>query len=188
VVSVILLSAGLSARMGVDKLLLEYNGKSLLQHSIDLLQKLPAYERIIVTTDARQNLVAIPPTIKLCINPHPEKGQSTSIKAGVEMASGTHYLFLVADQPLLTAKDLQPLLDAANTNPEKIIFPIIDSKPSSPTIFPSAFKEELNKLLGDNGGRVIRDVNKDLWYTHQPANPGNFADIDSMEDYKKLKG
>jgi molybdenum cofactor cytidylyltransferase len=84
---------------------------------------------------------------------------------------------------LLTAKDLQPLLDAVEYNPEKIVFPIIDSKPSSPTIFPGSFKEELLKLQGDTGGRVIRDANKELWYTIHPENPESFADIDTAEDY-----
>ena len=187
-VSVILLAAGLSARMGEDKLLLKYKGKSFLQHSIDLLQKLPVYERIIVTTDARQRHIVLPNTIKLCINPNPEKGQSTSIKIGVEAATGTHYLFLAADQPLLTKNDIIPLLDAADSNPEKIIFPIIDSKPNSPTIFPGTFKEKLNKLCGDKGGRVIRDANKDLWYTIEPETPENFTDIDTVAQYISLKG
>jgi molybdenum cofactor cytidylyltransferase len=174
--------------MGEDKLLLEYNGKTLLQHSIDLLQNLPVYERIIVTTNARQNQITIPHTIKLCINPYPEQGISSSIKVGIKAAAGTHYLFLAADQPMLTANDLQPLLDATTANPKRIIFPVIDSKPSSPTIFPSTFKEQLLNLRGDNGGRVIRDANKELWHTIQPENPSNFTDIDRPEDYTNLKG
>ena len=187
-VSTILLAAGLSERMGKDKLLLEYNGKTFLEHSIDLLIELPVFERIIVTTDTRQKQITIPHTIKLCINPHPEKGISSSINIGVEAATGTHYLFLTADQPLLTTNDLQPLLDAVDINPDNIIFPVINSKPSSPTIFPGIFKEQIRKLRGDNGGRVIRDANKDLLYTIQPANPSNFIDIDNAEDYAKMKG
>jgi molybdenum cofactor cytidylyltransferase len=187
-ISTILLAAGLSTRMEKDKLLLEYNSKTFLEHSIDLLIKLPVYERIIVTTQARQKHVRLPHTIKLCINPHPEQGISSSIRAGIEAATGTHYLFLNADQPKLTAKDLQPLLDAATTNPESIILPIIDSKPCTPTIFPSTFREKLKKLHGDNGGRIIRDANKKLWYTIQPANQENFTDIDNADEYINLKG
>jgi len=172
--------------MGKDKLLLEYDGKNFLERSIDLLRELPVYERIIVTTDARQKHITIPHTIRLCINPYPERGQSTSIKIGIKAATGTHYFFLAADQPLLTSNDLIPFLDAASANPEKIIFPIIDSKPSSPTLFPGIFKNELIKLCGDNGGRVLRDANKELWYTIHPANPENFTDIDSAEDYTFL--
>jgi molybdenum cofactor cytidylyltransferase len=187
-INTILLAAGLSSRMGEDKLLLDFSGKSFLQHSIDLILSLPVYERLIITTDARQKHTTIPHTIKPYINTNPEKGISTSIRMGVETATGTHFLFLVADQPLLTAKDLEPLLDAVNTNPEKIVFPIINSKPHSPTIFPIIFKEDLLKLRGDNGGRIIRDANKELWYPIHPENPNNFTDIDNPEDYTILKG
>jgi len=187
-VSAILLAAGLSARMGEDKLFLKYNGKSFLQNTINMLIELHVFERIIVTTDTRQKQVSIPNAIKVCINPYPEKGISSSIKSGVEAATGTHYLFLAADQPLLTTNDLQPLLDAVDKNPEKIIFPVIYLKPSSPTIFPSVFKEQLKKLCGDNGGRVIREAHRDLWYTIQPVNPNNFSDIDSAQDYNRMKG
>jgi molybdenum cofactor cytidylyltransferase len=185
-VSAILLAAGLSARMGADKLLLDYNGKSFFQHSVDLLQELPVYELIIVTTDVRYKQVIIPPDIKVCINPHPEQGQSSSIRAGVEAATGTHYLFLVADQPLLASKDIQPLLDASVDNPEKIIFPIIDSNPTSPTLFPGSFREKLQKLCGDKGGRVLRDANKEVWHPVYPENPERFIDIDCKLDYIKL--
>jgi len=174
--------------MRVDKLLLEYNGKTFLEHSIHLLTDLPVYERIVVTTDIRRKQINHPHTIKLCINQHPEHGQSTSIKLGVEAATGTHYLFLVADQPLLIKDDILPLLNTADSNPEKIIFPIIDSEPNSPTIFPGSFKEDLIKLCGDNGGRVIRDENKELWHTVNPDKPGNFSDIDSAENYARLSG
>jgi molybdenum cofactor cytidylyltransferase len=186
-VAAILLAAGQSTRMGKDKLLLKHNGITFLEHSIDLLCKLPVYERIVVTTDARQKTVTIPKTIKLLINPHPERGQSSSIHTGIEAATGTHYLFLVADQPLLTAKDLQPLFDAVNSNPKKIIFPAIDSQPYSPTMFPGSFKDELLKLRGDNGGRKIRDAGKEHWHPIQPENPSNFTDIDRPEDYANLK-
>jgi molybdenum cofactor cytidylyltransferase len=172
--------------MGEDKLLLDFNGKTFLQHSIDLLIELPVYERIVVTTDARQKQVALPDIIKLNINPHPEQGVSGSVRAGVDAATGTHYLFLNADRPLLRAEDLKPMLDAVITNPGNIIFPVIGSKPSSPTIFPSSFKEELKNLRGDNGGRIIRDASKEIWYTIKPENPNNFTDIDNPADYQSV--
>jgi molybdenum cofactor cytidylyltransferase len=185
-VSTILLAAGLSARMGEDKLLLDYNGKSLMEHSVDLLNKLPVYERIVVTTEVRQRHIALAHAIRIFINPHPENGLSSSIKIGAAAARGTHFLFLSGDQPLLTRDDIIPLLDAVEMNPERIIFPVIDSKPSSPTLFPSSFREKLLSLCGDYGGRVIRDANKDLWCPIHPASPGIFKDIDNTEDYNKL--
>ena len=192
-ISAILLAAGLSQRMGSDKLLLVYNGKSILQHSVDLLSELPVFERILVTTDVRSAVIALPPEVRVCINSQPERGLSSSIHIGVKNAIGTHYLFLTADQPKRTKADLIPLLEAVQDNPDKILYPVIDAVPCSPTIFPGSFREELLNLYSssqlqqkDTGGRIIRDANKHLSLPIEPANPANFIDIDNIEDYQIL--
>ena len=192
-ISAILLAAGLSQRMGSDKLLLEYRGKLILQHSIDLLFELPVYEHIIVTTDARSKHIALTQNVKLCINDQPESGLSKSIHIGVEKANGTHYLFLTADQPKLEKTDIMPILEAAKNNPDKIVYPVIDSTPVSPAIFPGSFRRELLELYSssqekqnDIGGRSIRDANKQINLRLEPENPANFIDIDTVDDYRNL--
>ena len=185
-ISAILLAAGLSRRMGCDKLLLEYRGKTLLQRSVELLSSLPVFERIIVISDTRNETITLPSGIHSLINQIPENGISGSIRTGVEAATGTHYFFLTADQPLLTVADLIPLLEASDANPDMIVFPVIKSKPCSPTIFPGRFRTELLGLSGDTGGRAIRDANTDVWHTVEPERPENFIDIDSAEDYQAL--
>ena len=185
-VSAILLAAGLSRRMGTDKLLLDYKGKTFLQHSIDLLSELPVYERIVVTTDARLELVNMPPGIRPYINPKPESGQSGSIRIGVEVATGSHYIFLTADQPKLTPDDIASLLEAAVLKPDKIVYPKIKSKPTSPTIFPNSCRKKLLELTGDTGGREIRDKNPESCFAIEPEHIKNFVDIDSEEEYHEL--
>ena len=177
-ISAILLAAGLSRRMGSDKLLLMYKGLPLLQHAVDLLNELPVFERIIVSTEARLEHVLLPSGISTVINRNPEAGQSSSIKLGVEAATGTHYLFLAADQPKLKSYDIKPILEVANANPDKIIFP--------PTLFPNRFRSDLLSLTGDVGGRIIRDANIEECIEVRPECPENFTDIDSMEDYYEL--
>jgi CTP:molybdopterin cytidylyltransferase MocA len=91
-----------------------------------------------------------------------------------------------SDQPKITSSDLAQLLDLAAFNPNKIIFPCIDSKPCSPTLFPACFRSELLSLSGDIGGRVVRDANMDDCLSYLPKNPFNFIDIDFIEDYNGL--
>lgn len=172
--------------MGTDKLLFEYRGKSLLQRSVDLLSELPVYERIVVTTNVRLKQITLPSGIRSCINPYPERGISSSIHIGAKAAAGTHYFFLTADQPLLTLHDVGPLLEAASRNPDKIVFPVIHSKPCSPTLFPERFREELLSLKGDTGGRAVRDAHKNDCYAIEPEFPENFIDIDFIEDFKRI--
>ena len=185
-ISAILLAAGLSKRMGRDKLLLDYNGKSLLQHSVDLLSGLPVYERIVITSKTRYESVILPSEISALINDKPETGISGSIKICLEAAKGTHYLFLNADQPKLTLADILPLIESALANQSKIVFPIIDSKPTSPAIFPESYRLELLNLSGDSGGRIVRDAHPELCLAVTPALPVNFEDIDNKGDYQDL--
>ena len=95
-VSTIILAAGLSRRMGRDKLLLEYEGKTFLQRVIDLVSGLPVFERIVVTSEAGIGSINVPPGFNVYINPQPEDGLSRSIRIGVEAATGTHFMFLTA--------------------------------------------------------------------------------------------
>ena len=192
-ISAILLAAGMSQRMGSDKLLLDYLGKPLLQHSIDLLSELPVYERILVTTDARMDKITLPSGIRSYNNPHPERGINKSIHIGVEASTGSHYLFLTADQPKLTAVDIMPLLDAASENPDRIIHPLIESRPCSPTLFPGCFRLKLLELYdpaflkqNDTGGKTIRDANPELCLPVELENPSAFTDIDYTDDYNNL--
>jgi len=185
-ISAILLSAGLARRMGDDKLLLEYGGMSLLERAIALLAELPVFERIVVTAPERWERIKSSSDVRVILNENPQIGQSESIRLGVSKAQGTHFMFLVADQPKLSFSDLEPILNATQENPDKIVFPLVCDKPSSPTIFPARFKSELLALTGDMGGREVRRAFPDLCFGVEVQNPCDFVDIDDLEDYKKL--
>jgi len=193
VITTILLAAGLSQRMGHDKLMIEIKSKTILQHAIDLLHRLPT-NKIIVTTDEKINKVHIPSDITICINPTPEEGLSKSIKIGTKKAVEkalnkepiSHILFLNADQLLLKPEDITPILNAAENNPDKIIFPEIFSKPTSPTLFPIKYHNELINLSSEKTGRYIRDKYKEQNLVITPKYHERFKDIDTPEDLSDI--
>jgi len=172
--------------MGEDKLSFDYEGKSLLQRAVDLLSDLPVHRHIIITTDAGSKSIVLPPGIQLFVNKDPSAGLSGSVKLGVKKARGTHYLFLNADQPRLTLNDVYQLLKIAKANPDKIIYPMINEKPCSPTIFPKSFRKQLLGLSGNKGGSVVRDANEEYSIGAIPEHLNNFVDVDNMEDYRGL--
>jgi len=185
-VSAILLAAGLSRRMeGRDKLRLVYGGMTLLERAVRLLDSLPFYEKILVTAPARFCGIALPPSVRTVMNPFPEDGQSGSVRLGVSAASGKWYLFLMADQPRLSAENLLPLLALAREN-DKIIFPTVNGRPCSPTLFPARFRAELLSLTGDTGGRTVREAHPEACLGLEVKYPNDFRDIDSESDYTAL--
>ena len=184
-ISAILLASGLSRRMGgADKLLLDYNGKPLLSRAIALMDSLPVYEKILVTTAERLKRIPVPDSVRILINPSPHDGLSGSMRLGVKAACGEYYLFLAADQPLLETADLMPVLAAAEKG--AIVYPTIEGKPCTPVLFSAVFREELLSQSGDCGGRLVRRAHPGDCRAVEAEYPGNFVDIDCIESYLSL--
>lgn len=185
-VSAVLLAAGLSRRMGGDKLLLPYMGKPLLARAVELMGALPFHEKILVTTPARLDKIHLPAGVTPVLNLRPELGQGESLRLGTGAATGEHYLFLAADQPLLDAAVLRWLLSHAKKNADKIVYPVVEGKPCNPAIFPALFRAELLSLSGDTGGRAVRLAHPESCLALEAREPAVFLDIDCREDYWNL--
>lgn len=103
----VILAGGKSKRMGRDKALIEWKGKSLLQHVIDGI--LPACDKIILISSdpvplQRFNLPVYPDL-------HPGLGPLAGLESGLTHA-GTYWILLAAcDMPLIDGGLIKPLLD-----------------------------------------------------------------------------
>ncbi len=184
-VSVIILASGNSQRMGQNKLFLKYQGKTFLEHTLTLVNQLDVLERILVVSPENQPAFPLPKNIQLILNHQWQEGQSSSIRLGTEQARGAGYLYLPSDQPLLTTKMLQPVLDKCQRN--KIIVPLQkDGCPSSPVLFGNQFRQELLTLTGETGGRMIYERFPEAVQMLRIATPGRLKDIDTPEEYQKL--
>ena len=181
-ISAILMAAGFSRRMGEDKLFMQYQGNELIEYALALLNDLPVYEKIIVTTAERLEKIVLPSDVRAIINHNPQVGQSESLRLGVTEASGEWYLFLNADQPRLQTASLQPMLELTKNNPGKIIHPVANGLPTSPVLFHSRFRADLLSVKGDVGGREIRKANAFDCIPFIAENPDDFFDIDTAVD------
>ena len=183
-IDAIILAAGLSTRMGANKLLLPYMGKPILQHCLDLAAALPFYSRTLISREETLAGVSIPASFKVILNPAPEKGQSASLRLGLEPALGDGFLFFQADQPLLDAATVRAVLALASEN--SIVVPRYAGVPGNPVFFPARLKSELMAVEGDRGGRNVRDRHSDICRYVDIADPGPMWDVDTREKYELL--
>lgn len=82
-ISAIILASGYSRRMGKNKLLLKYRGKSLIEYTIEATQKCGFAEIILVGREEKILKIGNKYGLKVIKNANAFKGISESIKLGV---------------------------------------------------------------------------------------------------------
>lgn len=180
----IVLAAGLSTRMGRNKLLLPYLGRPILQHTIDLVSSLPFHSRILVSREETIGGVTVPDDFIVLRNPRPQEGQSASMRIGLECAEGDGFIFFQADMPLLDPETVKAVLDLAGKG--LIALPRHGGVPGNPVFFSARFKAELMAVEGDHGGRGVRDRHAENCRYVELASQSPMWDVDTKEKYEAL--
>ena len=186
-ITAIILASGYSRRMGQNKLLLKYRGKSLIEHTIETIKKCGFSEMIIVAREEKIIDIGNKHGLKVIINEDAVKGISESIKLGVRNAKETEgFMFFMADQPFLDVDTVKGLNNEFSGNSDYIIIPRFDGKRGSPVIFPCIFKEDFLRLEGDVGGKVIINKNLDKVKFVEVQDAAKLFDVDTIENYEYI--
>lgn len=186
-ISAIILAAGYSRRMGVNKLLLKYRGKTLIERTIDTILQCGFSEVILVGREEEVIEVGNRNDVTVIKNQNADKGISESIKLGVINANETDgYMFFTADQPFLGIDTIKCLIREFIENPTYIIVPKCDVRLGNPVIFPPEFKGDFIKLQGDVGGKII--INKNLHRVRyiETSDSWELFDVDTSENYEYI--
>ncbi|NDV44764.1 nucleotidyltransferase family protein [Flagellimonas sediminis] len=191
-IGVVILAAGGSSRLGRPKQLVKFKGKPLLQHTIDLVEKLDFNKKILVL-GSHEDLILNEVDIKnfeVVQNPEWEKGMAGSIKIGLqELTRDTeleHILLLLSDQPMLTTEYIQRLSMAHVYQKPMATYSKYGSELGVPAIFSKSAFTFLENLKGDQGAKKLT-MNADFVYRTIEFEQGGF-DIDTEADVEKLKG
>ncbi|MCL5123199.1 MAG: nucleotidyltransferase family protein [Deltaproteobacteria bacterium] len=193
-IDAIVLAAGLSKRMGTDKMALEISGRTILAKALDQAVKSTLNKIIVVTKYSIETYVLE----KTCayqterivniVNSNPEYGMSHSIKIGMNAVTNkaNGVMIMLADQVGLDFSIINELVLAAFENPRKIIAPTIKSRRTTPVIFPSILFKDLRQLTGDKGGREILGLKRKILKTIEFGDNYDDQDIDTPEDYSRI--
>ena len=190
-ISAVLLAAGSGSRFGGGKLLAPYRGRPLIEASLANLADAPVDETVVVLGDDAERLRAVcePYGVRVVENPDWERGQSTSVRAGL-LALGPEVraaVILLADQPLVGAGAVERLV-AAFEEGAKVAVATYGGRRRNPVLFSREVWPLLEaELAGDEGARVILRRRPDL-VTEVPCDGvGDPADVDTVEDLRSLE-
>ena len=186
--SAILLAAGESKRMGKPKQLMPLGKSTLLEQAVDNLLDSSVDETIVVVGHQAEEItgkIASRP-LKIAINPDYRHGMSTSIVTGLIMVNprSQAVMLALADQPLVTSRTINQLIDTFNNHDKGIAVPTHRGRRGHPIIFDIKYKAELFKLKGDIGGREIIQNHPDDVLKVAVDSESVISDIDTQDDYQ----
>jgi molybdenum cofactor cytidylyltransferase len=177
--------------MGRPKQLLPYNGKSLLEHSVDTANNADANPVIVVlgANSAELEKEIDEKKVHVIENKEWKEGMASSIRCGINTVmhiapSTDAAILMVCDQPYVSAYLLNELIAAQKSTGKLIVTSQYENAFGPPALFYKTIFPELLELKGDAGARkIVEQYNKDV--ATVLFTQGNI-DIDTEADYKAL--
>ncbi len=188
----IVLAAGAPSRLAgeMPKQLLELGGRPLVWRAAETALAARLDEVVVVLGHAARRVATALGglDVRTVTNPDFERGQSTSVRAGLAaVAPETRAaLFLPADQPLVTSRLINRLIEAWTSGAGVIAVPACQGRRGAPVLFDRAFFGELAQLEGDAGGRKLLPKHADSIVEVEVDDPLELADVDTEEDLRRL--
>ena len=155
----IVLAAGGSDRLGSPKQLLLWQGKPFIRKVVENGLEAGLSPLVVVTGAFRDDIMAALNGLSVhwVHNVDWQSGQASSVRAGLLMLSARcdSAMFLLSDQPQISAGLIRQLLERYAQNRMPITAPLIEGRRGNPVLFKKETFEALFKVSGDQGGRAV---------------------------------
>jgi molybdenum cofactor cytidylyltransferase len=192
VIVAIILAAGNSSRMGKPKPLMKIGKHSFIRTVVDVYNRSHVQKIVVVT---QPNAVKIEEELSghnvfIVPNPNHERGQLSSIIAGIDAAEKYHpdaILVHPVDHPVINESVINALIDLYYKKIPLIVVPKYRGKKGHPVLFSGKLFGEIRNAPLDVGARdvVWRHI-KDTTEL-EVDEKGVVLDIDTPKDYEDLQ-
>lgn len=187
-IHILYLASGSGRRFGGNKLLAMLNGKPVFRWGLDTLldvqKRRKNCEILVISRYEEIRRAAENLGVSAVDSPDSEKGIAHTIRAGLNgltVKTGDYLIFSVADQPWMSGKTVEKLVDAAESG----CFAATASfgeRLGNPTLFSHHLLPELLALEGDRGGRKVLKNHPDLVKKIEVSGEQELFDVDTPED------
>jgi molybdenum cofactor cytidylyltransferase len=188
----IILAAGEGKRMGKVKLTLPLGDKQLIEWVLQAVKLASLDKYFLVVRPEDKEMIKIGESwgAEIVLNPEYRSGMSSSIRKALDQISSEAVegiFILLGDQPLINPSIIYKMLKAFTPGKREIVVPFYKDKQGNPVLFDNYWKEELMKLSGDVGGRVLIKAHPERIKRVKIPDESIFIDTDREEDYEKMK-
>ena len=187
-IEVILLAAGLSKRMGRQKLLLPFGGATVIETVVSNLCAAGFRKINAVLSREVEAAVRLPEGVFVRINEAPERGQSSSLAIGLDMLEeGSDFAIMLGDLPLVRPEYITALAKRFSelSCGKTVLAPCRDSVFGHPMFYRAVWKNRFTEAQGDTGGKTVLMSRADE-IERIEASAAHFRDMDTPDEYKRL--
>jgi molybdenum cofactor cytidylyltransferase len=187
----LVLAAGESSRMGQDKALLGYRGRTFLENILQSLRD-AGIGRIAVVLGyhAEEIRRQVDLTgVEVVINHSYREGQTSSLQAGLRAlrAPGIEAILLcLVDHPAIRSELIQQLCGAYHESRARVVVPRFQGHRGHPVLIDRALFQPLLKLKPVEGANTVLHQYRNQAYELAVNDPAVLWDIDNPTDYRRL--
>jgi molybdenum cofactor cytidylyltransferase len=185
----IILAAGESRRMGSPKMLLAFQGRTIIENVISNVAESKVDKIMVVLGAVREPLVRVieKSGIKYCYNDNYKEGMLSSVQCGFKNLPVTYKAVLVfqGDQPLITPASINSLIKAYLNSDKGIVLPVYKNRRGHPILIDKRYCDEIKVLNPLDGLRSLAYRYPGDVLEVATGDPGILRDFDTYEEYLK---
>ena len=183
----LVLAAGLSRRMGKEKVLLPLGASSSLERVLSTLHECGIEEPVVVLREDLPEAITRARRLggRVILNPHPEEEMLVSIRLGItELPAGVTAFFVwPVDHPTVTAATVETL--AGQADPGRAVLPVFRGRRGHPALIGKDLLPEIARIAANRGLRELWRARPEVLRELDVEDPGVLLDLDTPEDYEE---
>jgi molybdenum cofactor cytidylyltransferase len=187
----LILAAGESRRMGRDKALLTYQGRTFLENLIDNLGA-AGIEKITVVlghhADSIQRAVKLA-GVRVVVNQDYQRGQTSSLQLGLAATAADSpeaVLLCLVDHPAISTEVIAKLTDRFESTRPPVLIPTYEGQRGHPVVISQRLFPELLALPPEEPANMVIRKYRDATLFVEVADPGILLDVDDPATYERL--
>jgi molybdenum cofactor cytidylyltransferase len=192
VIAGLILAAGESSRMGKDKALLAYRGRTFLESILASLRE-SGISRIVVVLGhhAEEIRRALNPEgAEVVVNKDYGLGQTSSLQAGLRALVTPDLdavVLCLVDHPAVSAATIGKLIAGFHESPSAVVIPTFQNQRGHPVLIARALFDELMQLGPQTGANTIIRKYRGETRLVKTSDSGILLDVDDPETYRQLQ-
>jgi molybdenum cofactor cytidylyltransferase len=183
----IILAAGESKRMGFPKMLLTFNGLTMIEHVIRNIKMSEVNRTLVVLGANRDEIINLvtKESLQQCYNENFKSGMLSSVRCGFRNLPDEVQAVLVfqGDQPFIGPAVINSVISAYRTSGKGIVIPVCGNKRGHPLLVDIRYRSAIDKISDNEGLHWLPRKFSDDVLEVSTDDQGILRDVDTMEDY-----